>query len=190
MGTDFPHHHFSQWSLIFFNSHPSREEVYSPPMVFTFHHVRWLLAIALMPPVLTSCATQSAPTPAQVGHWEGNARIIVSWCRQKNLPVKVDIHADGSVTGSVGDAKLSEGRFQRNRGWLGRKLNLATDYIITGDLDGPIVAAEAITRQRVMMPLDFSGDAFTGGLGTSGWMFGGKDKMVFTATSLTLTHSQ
>ena len=40
--------------------------------------------------------------------------------------------------------------------------------------------------------LEFTNDggAFTGGLGTSGWMFGGKDKMVFTADDLTLTHSQ
>ncbi|MGB7767593.1 MAG: hypothetical protein WBN22_01905, partial [Verrucomicrobiia bacterium] len=42
--------------------------------------------------------------------------------------VKVDIHADGSVTGTVGDAKLTEGRFESNRGWLGRKLNLYSDY--------------------------------------------------------------
>jgi len=159
-------------------------------MAFTFHNARWMAALGLTLPVLISCASRSVLTPAQVGHWEGNGRIIVSWCHQKNLPVKVDIHTDGSVTGTVGDAKLTEGSFQQNRGWLGRKLNLATDYIIQGNLDGPIVAAETITRERVMMPLNFGGGAFTGGLGTSGWMFGGKAKMVFTASDLTLTHSQ
>ena len=84
------------------------------------------------------------------------------------LPVKLDIHADGSVTGIVGDAKLTDGRFQRNRGWLGRKLNLATDYIITGGLDGPIVAADGITRAKVKMPLDFQDGIFVGGVNTSG----------------------
>ncbi|MGD0614280.1 MAG: hypothetical protein ABSA69_02425 [Verrucomicrobiota bacterium] len=146
------------------------------------------LAIALT--ALSSWATDGVVTPAMVGHWEGSARIIVSWCHQTNLPVKVDIHADGSVTGTLGDAKLTKGRFQQNRGWLGRKLNLATDYIITGNLNGPIVAAEDIKRERVMMPLNFTGGFFKGGVNTSGTLFGGKDKMPFSAMSLTLAHSQ
>ena len=133
--------------------------------------------IAAFAALLIACNSQAAEsvTPAMVGHWEGNARIIVSWCHQKNLSVKVDIHADGSVTGTVGDAKLTEGRFELNRGWLGRKLNLWSDYIITGNLDGPIVAAEDITRSGVKMPLNFSGGTFDGGVNTSGSGFEGFD---------------
>jgi hypothetical protein len=142
--------------------------------------------------LLTACgafAGGSAVTPAMVGHWEGNAHIIVSWCHQKNLPVKVEIQADGSVTGSVGDAKLTAGRFGQNRGWLGRRLNLATDYIIAGDLDGPLVAAEGITRERVKIPLNFNGSAFQGGVNTSGSNFGGKASMWLAARSLELVRS-
>jgi hypothetical protein len=157
-------------------------------MVFTFHNVRLLATLVLMLPVLSSCASQSVLTPAQVGYWEGNARIIMTWCHQTNLLVKLDIKPDGSVTGSVGDARLTEGRFLNNRGWLGRKLNIETDYIIKGHLDGPIVAAEAITRARVLMPLNFDGGLIKGGVATSGTWFGGKDSMVLTAGSLKLTH--
>ena len=89
-------------------------------MKTTPHITRLIATLAILLPALTSWATESVVTPAMVGHWEGNARIIVSWCHQTNLPVKVDIHADGSVTGTVGDAKLTEGRFESNRGWLGR----------------------------------------------------------------------
>jgi len=142
----------------------------------TTHHITRLIAtLAILLPALTSWATESVVTPAMVGHWEGNARIIVSWCHQTNLPVKVDIHADGSVTGTVGDAKLTEGRFESNRGWLLRKLNWATDYIIVGGLDGAIVAAEGITRSSVKMPLNFSDGTFTGGVNTSGSGFEGFD---------------
>jgi hypothetical protein len=105
----------------------------------------------------------------------------------------VDIHADGSVTGKVGDAKLMEGRFQPNRGWLGRMFNLYSDYIITGNLDGAIVSAEGITRESVNIPLDVDGGAFKGGVHTSGSKFVEKDqwkeKMIFSAASLTLTRS-
>ncbi len=128
-----------------------------------------------------------------VGHWEGNARIIVIWCHQTNLSVKVDLHEDGTVTGTVGDATLTGGQFLRNRGWLGRRLNLFSDYIITGSLNGAIVKAEGITRSKVMIPLDFVSGALKGGLDTSGTMFHSKEtikeKMPFSAAFLTLTHS-
>lgn len=111
------------------NSNPSKNK--------TTTRITGLIAtLAMLLTVSSSSAAESVATPAMVGHWEGNARIIVIWCHQTNLSVKVDIHADGSVTGMVGDAKLTKGRLLRNRGWLFRKLNWATDYIITGGLDG------------------------------------------------------
>ncbi len=142
------------------------------------------------------CAAESIITPVMVGHWEGNARIIVSWCHQKNLRVAVDIHADGSVTGKIGDATLIGGSFEANRGWLGRKLNLATDYIITGKLDGAIVADEGIARDKIYIPLNLKDDAFVGGINTSGSLcvFSSKktmkEKMGFSARSLKLIRSK
>jgi hypothetical protein len=133
-------------------------------------------------------AAGTVVTPAMVGTWQGDARIVVAWCRQPTLPIAVEIAADGTVTGKVGDATLAHGRLAANRGALGRKLNLATDYIITGELTGPIVAAENITRKSVSIPLDFTGTTFTGGLHTSGSKFGGKAKMILSAGFLTLTH--
>jgi len=100
------------------------------------------------------------------------------------------------VSGTVGDAKLTEGRFQQNRGWLGRKLNLWSDYIITGGLDGAIVAAEGIKRERVMLPLDYNDGIFKGGVATEGSLcvFSSeqtrKEKMALTASSLKLIRSQ
>jgi hypothetical protein len=102
----------------------------------------------------------------------------------------VDIQSDGRVTGKVGDAILVKGRLEENRGWLGRKLNLATDHIIKGELSGPIVAAESVTRGRVSIPLDLVGGTLVGGVHTSGAKFGGKEKMILSASSLTLKRSE
>lgn len=140
-------------------------------------------------------AAESVVTSAMAGHWEGSARLIVSWCHQPNLTVSLDIHADGSVTGKIGDAVLTGGRFKSNRGWLGRKLNLATDYIVTGNLDGAIVAAEGIVRDTIYIPLDLKDNAFVGGINTSGSLcvFSSKktmkEKMGFSARSLKLIRS-
>lgn len=136
-----------------------------------------------------SQAADSPVAPAMIGHWEGDARIIVSWCRQTNLHVTIDIRNDGSVTGKVGDATVIKGRLAQNRGSLGRKLNLATDYIIKGELGGPVVAAEGVMRKSVSIPLNFLGGKFVGGIHTSGSKFGGKEKMILSASSLTLKHS-
>ena len=137
-----------------------------------------------------SSAGENIVTPALAGYWEGQAQITVAWCRQRTLPVKVDIHPDGSVTGAVGDAKLVDGRFEQNRGWLGRRLNLETDYIIVGNLEGPIIAGEGIVRERVRIPLDFAGGVFKGGVNTSGSNFGGKARMWLAAMSLQLVRAR
>lgn len=165
-------------------------------MMKTKFRLGLIAMLALLLTVLISCASDNVVTPEMVGHWEGDARIIVSWCQQKNLSVKLDLHADGSVSGMVGDAKLTEGRFASNRGWLLRKLNWSCDYMITGGLDGDIVSAEGIKRGRVMMALDYNDGIFKGGVGTDGsvCVFSSeqtrKEKMFFTARPLKLTKSQ
>jgi hypothetical protein len=160
------------------------------------HTARLIALLAVLLSALTSCRTGNIIKPGMAGHWEGNARIIVSWCNQKNLPVMVDIHADGSVTGTVGDARLTQGRFAANRGWLLRKLNWSCDYMITGGLDGDLVAAEAIKRERVMIALNYSDGIFNGGVDTEGSLcvFSSeqtrKEKMALTARPLKLNRPQ
>ena len=136
------------------------------------------------------CSAGNVVTPAMAGHWEGNARIIVSWCHQTNLPVAVDIHADGSVTGKIGDATLVAGHFLSHRSWPWRHT------LVTGKLDGAIVAAEGITRPDVTMICDFSNGSFTGQIDTNGSLcvFSSektmKEKMALTAVGLKLIRSQ
>lgn len=148
-----------------------------------------MIAIAAMALPLLAATCLGAPAivgPAMVGGWDGNARIIVAWCQQTNLPVSLTVAADGRVQGKVGDATLTNAHLNRNRGPLGRRLNLKTDYIVVGDLHGPIVASEQITRSRVSMPLNFAGGTFAGGVHTSGTKWGGKQRMIFSASQLTL----
>ena len=119
--------------------------------------------------------------PSMPGIWTGEGEIIVAWCEQKKLPVSLEIAPDRSVTGKIGDAKLVDGKLKRNRGAIGRKLNIKTDYIITGRLRGAIVETEGITRAGVSLPLNFDGKRFSGGLHTSGRKFGGESRMKLSA---------
>jgi hypothetical protein len=149
-----------------------------------------IVSLASLLSMCSSCAAESVVTPATVGHWEGNAKIVVIWCRQPTLRVLVHIEPDGSVSGKVGDAVLAKGRLVRNRGWIGRKLNLKTDFLVTGALNGSIVDAEGIRRPRVNIPLNFTGTTFVGGLHTSGTPAGGGKSMILSASGLTLTRTE
>lgn len=137
---------------------------------------------------LGALAADSLPAQDMLGCWEGEAKIIVSWCSQKNLAVSIQVKDDGSVIGQVGDATLSKAYLRPNRGWLGRKLNLRTDYIITGKLVGAIVAPEGIMRARVKIPFNLNDGRGVGGLHTNGAKVGGKQRMALSATKLILKH--
>jgi hypothetical protein len=143
-----------------------------------------LLVVALLLPTLS--LSGQLPDPAMIGTWSGDGQIVVNWTDQRSIHVRLVIVADGSVSGGVGDAQLTSARIARNRGAIGRFLHIKTDYIVSGELRGPVIASEHIQRDGVKMPLNWNGSEFTGALHTSGSAFGGADRMVFTAFHLRL----
>jgi hypothetical protein len=146
--------------------------------------VALIVAVSLIP--AAGLSQSRATRDSMTGVWCGSARIVVDWAIEKNLGVRLEIPPSGVVTGQVGDARLVAGRLEANRGPVGRMLNIKTDYIIVGKLEGPIIASEGITRPGVKMPLNWTGSEFRGSVQSEGWKFGGKDRMVLTASHLVL----
>lgn len=135
----------------------------------------------------TLLADDRMVTAEMAGRFEGKAKIVVDWTQQKELPVVLKIGGAGSVSGKVGDATLKNGRLARNRGAIGRKLNIKTDYIVTGELSGPVISSEKVSRESVSIPLNFQNGAYVGGLHTSGGKIGGKEKRMLSAAGLKLS---
>lgn len=158
-------------------------------MKTTYYLIGFTTLVAMVALTCSSHAETPAVSSAMAGHWQGNARIVVSWCRQTNLPVTLEIYPNGSVTGTVGDAILTNARLVRNRGWIGRKLRIKTDYIVQGRLTGAVIAAEGIHRSGVNIPLNFNGTVFKGGVHTTGSKIGGKEHMVLSAGWLVLSRT-
>ncbi|HEY3112424.1 MAG TPA: hypothetical protein VGJ62_01920 [Gemmatimonadaceae bacterium] len=146
---------------------------------------RWLVAAIVLLPV--PAMRGQAPNAGMIGAWSGDGQIVVNWTDQPSIHVRLVILADGSVSGQIGDARLVNARISTNRGAIGRFLHIKTDYIVSGQLVGPVIAAEHIQRNAVKLPLNWNGSAFTGALHTSGSAFGGADRMVFTAFHLYLS---
>jgi hypothetical protein len=140
--------------------------------------------------LISTTAADRVATSAMTGEWQRQARIIVAWSSQKNLKLQLNVTADCRVSGKIGEATLGDGILKRNRGRLGRSLRIKTDYIIEGNLQGPIIASQKITRKSVKIPLNFDGTKFTGGLHTSGKAAGGAGQMKLSASNLTLTRPE
>ena len=147
-----------------------------PPIVVVFA----LAFLAGLP------ASAQRPDAALVGEWTGVAHITSDWCLQRELAVRVRINDDGTVQGQVGDATLRDGRLRSNRSAVARAMRLGTDWVIEGRLDGPIIRREAIVRDRVRLPLNWTGSALEGELATSGSYEPMRDDMAVLASGLVL----
>lgn len=126
------------------------------------------------------------PDPALAGEWSGTAHVTSDWCLQRELGVRVRIHDDGSVEGQVGDATLRDARIRSNRSRIARAMGLGTDWVIEGHLSGPIIAREAVVRDLVRLPLNWTGSTLQGELATSGSYEPMRDDLVVLASGLVL----
>lgn len=109
------------------------------------------------------------------GNWTGTQPISVRYTSGfmsytfvrsvDSLASLIQIDEFGKVTGSIGNASFSEAKVQKNRGALGRKFNLATDYVIKGKLIGFTFSGDSIPEKEISIPLELEngylkGDVF------------------------------
>jgi len=142
-----------------------------------------VIALAFLASVPVSA---QRPDPTLVGEWTGVAHITSDWCLQRELAVRVRIRDDGTVDGQIGDATLRDGRIRSNRSVVARAMRLGTDWVIEGYLSGPIILHEAVVRERVRLPLNWTGSALDGELATNGSYEPMRDDMVLLASGLVL----
>jgi len=124
--------------------------------------------------------------PELTGKWAGKGTVIVSWCEKVSLDFSISISSDGKVVGMIGDAVLENGTIRRNN-WLLRLLN-NPEFIVEGDLSGPLVTEEGIVRNSakyLMLDIE-SPNQLSGGFHSSGKHVGGKDSMMFTVFGINL----
>ncbi|MCX6339829.1 MAG: hypothetical protein NTX71_07915 [Candidatus Aureabacteria bacterium] len=104
------------------------------------------------------------PPPELIGTWEGISKFSRRGV-QELATVSITILPDGSVEGMAGAAKFSRCLVKKNRGWLGRKLNIKTDYIIRGYLEGSVVPKDSGGIRKIAMPFTIRDGTLVGGLG-------------------------
>jgi hypothetical protein len=121
-------------------------------------------AIALLLIMLSTAAqTETFPPQELVGTWTGTTEIFgpfkaepyPSKAPEDHPTVTVTIHTNGIVTGGIGDAAFKRAIVRKNRGALGRKLNIKSDYIVTeGVLQGKVTPRDKGTDSPFTIPFD------------------------------------
>ena len=66
-----------------------------------------LVSLALIALTQSPLSAQQRDS-ALAGRWFGHAELSVSWTVQRALDVQLDIQPDGSVSGTIGDALLTD----------------------------------------------------------------------------------
>ena len=106
-------------------------------------------------------ATPQVPV-VMTGAWFGTAEVIAEWIEQPSVGVSLVINSEGRVRGTIGDATLRNGRFERSRGGLTRFFNIKSDWVVTAELKGSLIRAEGLQGLQITMPLTWVGDHFEG----------------------------
>jgi hypothetical protein len=130
-----------------------------------------LLGAALLIGITSRASTQVA-TPSVIGRWAGVADVVSDWTKQRTLSINIVIGANDQVTGTIGDATLVHGRLLKNRGWIARTVQIKTDYIIQGDLDGQLIRAENVQRDMVQIPFNSRDGRLVGTVTSSSYKIG------------------
>lgn len=97
------------------------------------------------------------------GSWQGKQTMTVRYSggaggyvfvkSSDSLPTQINIANDGSVIGKIGGASFANAHVEKNRGAFGRTFNLATDYVIKGNLEGFMFAGDSIAQKTISIPL-------------------------------------
>lgn len=140
----------------------------------------YALAVAILSILLAGCGATSIESvePSLTGTWYGECDVdlpivfnpsdVPEDIERIKMPVAlaITIHEDAVVDGKVGEATIGESMLKRNRGELGRQLNVATDYvIIDGHLSGPIVSGnDEVDLKEFSIPFNLVDDQIRGSL--------------------------
>lgn len=113
------------------------------------------------------------PDETIIGLWSGNGKSHIDLPSDNSeeyintyteVEIMIIIHEDGTVTGSVGDATLTECHITLNRTDFERSIHFKTDYIIKGQLQDAIVVGDAISYRDITIPFNIEDDTLKGSL--------------------------
>lgn len=143
------------------------------PKLDSLRAAGFFLLLIITSILLVSCRDWVMPKTL-VGTWSASQKITVRFkdgmfsFRFAASPVPVNmvmtIHEDGTVDGSVGEAKWEACSVVDNRGWWEEMTNSGAGYMLTGKLTGNIFAQDTLAAKEIKMPFQMKDNIIEGTL--------------------------
>lgn len=120
--------------------------------------------------IFASCSDWVIPSELP-GIYTGKQRILMRFnkggqhiFKEDSVLVSIDIDKSGHISGMVGEATLEKCILKPNRGWVGRQLNLKTDFIISGKLEGKTFEKDTFLLKDISIPFKVENQLLKGSL--------------------------
>jgi hypothetical protein len=118
---------------------------------------------------LSACSQWKMPE-ALAGSWSGVQSVSTRYTDKEHkfcfiedtLPVMITIRPDGKVSGFVGPSKFVNCKVDKNRGWLGKILHIATDFGIEGFLSGKLNMQDKQSVKKIAIPFNIEDSSMNG----------------------------
>jgi len=107
------------------------------------------------------------------GEWIGNLKVAVRFNNNgkftfvtapDTVNLNLIVKENGDVSGIFGAAAFESCSICKNRGWISKRLNLGTDYIISGNLTGAIFPTDTIVTKRISFPFNMENHIISGSM--------------------------
>lgn len=127
------------------------------------HMLNLVVIIATCMPCIARAGDKNHPPPELIGTWSGTVEIFGSFkvqpypskAPEDHQKVTITINSYGTVTGNIGNAIFKKATIHKNRSWIGRKLNLKSDYIVSGGtLQGKVTPQDKGTNSKFTVPFN------------------------------------
>jgi hypothetical protein len=105
------------------------------------------------PPLMTPALH---PSRELIGQWQATY--------PSQLQANIEIHPDASVTGTIGESALQNGRIANNRTWFGRCMHWRADYSLEGELAHSIHPRAGAEGDRIHAAFSPGNARLAGGL--------------------------
>ena len=128
------------------------------------------LSLTLISVLLISCKAWEVPENL-IGKWSSKQLVKVRTKENgkfifisapDSVLLQFAINEKGNVIGKLGDAVFENCKVKKNRGEVGKTLNLATDFVIKGNLKGTIFPGDPYVTKEISAPFNIKNNKMDG----------------------------
>jgi hypothetical protein len=138
------------------------------PLNFIARHFLKILIPLIF--ILSACSEWIIPNDLP-GSYNGKERVIIRYDRggqyiflDDYVMVSLIIDKHGNITGMAGDAAFEDCILTQNRGWIGRRLGIKTDFLIKGKLNGSTFEKDTLINKDISIPFNIENGELKGSL--------------------------